>query len=88
LHETLVIGPISQVSQNFQAEAKGEITVVVAPADSPGVPEAPVDSSLIAAQYGCLTKNGLCSRRDAIRSLAKRYGMSARKVYSILEDAK
>jgi 16S rRNA (cytidine1402-2'-O)-methyltransferase len=88
MHETLVIGPISEVHKTFRAETKGEITVVVGPPEGARTSRTLVDATLLRSQYGCLTNNGDLSRREAIRSLARRYGLSNREVYSQLEESK
>ncbi len=88
IHESLVIGPINEVAKQFKGEPKGELTVVLAPKQSVAAAKGPVDPALLNVQYGCLTKNGDISRRAAIRDLARKHGISARMVYSMLEEAK
>jgi hypothetical protein len=48
------------------------------------VPEA----SALSAEFGHITKDGGSERREAIRELAQKYGISAREVFSLLERAK
>ena len=87
-HEELVVKPISIYLQQL-GEPRGEFTVVVAPSvDDRSTPRdlPPVDT--LVREFGELTKNGHGTRRDVIRDLARRYGLSAREMYRLLEEGK
>ena len=87
-HEELVKQPISRLLAHV-VEGRGEYTLVVsgaARANAPGL-EVPADAQ-VAAEFGELTNIGGLSRREAIRRLAERYSLAARRVYRIVEDAK
>jgi len=87
-HEEWVRGPISMVLEHVQ-EPRGEFTVVVdigqsTNSDSGSAPGADV----IMKAFGELTANDRSTRRAAIRTLARRYRMTANAVYAAIEDAK
>ena len=87
-HEELVVKPISLQLEHVK-EPKGEFTVVVSAPD-PSLrhhPELPGLDTL-ALEFGELTKCGRGSRRDVVRDLAERYGVSARDMYKLLESGK
>jgi 16S rRNA (cytidine1402-2'-O)-methyltransferase len=70
-------------------EARGEFTIVVGPAVVPKEMQAvSVSDDLMAGEFGQLTNNGAMTRRVAISMLAKKYGRSARDVYSAIERGK
>jgi 16S rRNA (cytidine1402-2'-O)-methyltransferase len=68
---------------------KGEFTVVLGP---PALSVADNNSGVQpinwADELGLLTVNGALSRRKAIATLAKRYGLRSNEVYAFLEQAK
>ena len=68
---------------------RGEFTVVLAGAQKaqPAVVSPPGSEQLLGEFYQ-LTKNGQLSRREAISSLAGRYGMPSRELYRLVEAAK
>jgi 16S rRNA (cytidine1402-2'-O)-methyltransferase len=90
-HEDLVRGPISEVLDALH-EPRGEYTIVIAPQTSEGSrqkPElAPPQPRDVAREFGLLTNNRGLTRRQAIAELSKRYRLSARAVFSALEQAK
>lgn len=87
-HEKLVIQPISaHLSRNL--EERGEFTVVVSGASEPLRGEDPTPSPpQLLAEIGHLIDKQPLSRREAIRTLAKRHGLSNREVFRLLEEAK
>ncbi len=87
-HESLVVRPIS--SHLLGAfEERGEFTIVVeGSATMPGTEKPRPAGGELAAELGQLTENGASSRREAIRSLAKRHGMSSNEVFRLVEQAK
>jgi 16S rRNA (cytidine1402-2'-O)-methyltransferase len=82
-HEELVVRPISG---HLQAPSlgRGEYTLVVSPA-VPVAVEVP-DSSALVTEFYQLTKTELSSRRAIIKQLATKYGLSAREVYTRIEQ--
>jgi 16S rRNA (cytidine1402-2'-O)-methyltransferase len=66
----------------------GEFTIVVGPsAGAASSLELPADAA-VAREFGEITEVSGLSRRSAISTLAKKYGASARQVYSAVERAK
>jgi 16S rRNA (cytidine1402-2'-O)-methyltransferase len=87
-HESLVVRPISWHLAS-SLEERGEFTVVVdrghmAQAKS----ELRPSPNELAHQLGQLTENPDLTRREAIRTLAKRHGLSNKEVFNLLEEAK
>ncbi|HTH01242.1 MAG TPA: 16S rRNA (cytidine(1402)-2'-O)-methyltransferase [Vicinamibacterales bacterium] len=87
-HENLVI---RQISGHLAAELeeRGEFTIIVAaapPRESERVP--PPSPQELAREIGQLIENEAIGRREAIRTLARRHGLSNREIFNLLEDAK
>jgi 16S rRNA (cytidine1402-2'-O)-methyltransferase len=87
-HEELVVRPISLYLEQLE-EPRGEFTIVVA---APGMTSEPVRAvpalPELLDEFGELTKSSSGSRREAVRNLAERYGVSSRDMYRLLETAK
>ena len=88
MHEKLVVRPISTHLRQLQEE-RGEFTLVVAGAKvgETGAQEVPAPGQ-VAHEFGELTNTAAVSRRAAIRTLAAKYSISSRDVFSLLERAK
>jgi 16S rRNA (cytidine1402-2'-O)-methyltransferase len=87
-HEELVVRPISQLLQLF-SEPRGEFTLVVAPSDREVTPSAELPAiDVLVREFGDLTNNINSSRRDVIRTLAQKYGLTSRDMYRLLESGK
>jgi 16S rRNA (cytidine1402-2'-O)-methyltransferase len=85
-HEEVRCGPISQMAL---ASDKGEFTVVVDLGETTKVAAAEgPDTERVAHEFGELTKSAAMSRRQAIASLSRKHGISAREIYAMLEAAK
>jgi 16S rRNA (cytidine1402-2'-O)-methyltransferase len=88
LHEELLVGTAEEVLSRLD-EIRGEFTVVVGP--PPAVPStegaAPSDDELW-CEFSALTAEVGTSRRNAVATLARRYGVPARDIYTALERAK
>jgi 16S rRNA (cytidine1402-2'-O)-methyltransferase len=87
IHEESVIGPISSLLPTLSTP-RGEYTCVVWPAlteINPALPVPPGPDLL--EELGQITKT-YGSRRDAIKEIARKYGMTARKMYTTIENAK
>jgi hypothetical protein len=71
------------------AVPRGELTLVIHPSNVRDEgPASPLDPAAIQAEFGELTKCGDIGRREALRTLADRYGRSVRELYDLLERAK
>jgi hypothetical protein len=83
----LVNGPISQVLGKLQT-IKGEFTVVIEPVktDRHEVP-APTAQEVAAIFYQ-MTNPRVLGRREAVRAVADKYGISPNSVYAAIEAAK
>lgn len=82
-HEELITGPISTVIGSLSSK-KGEFTIVVAPPDDE---KTRPDAEQILYEFGEMTKKET-SRRAAIKQIAKKYGLSAQSLYTMLEENK
>ena len=88
VHSELVVRPIS-AHLAADLEERGEFTLVVQGSSSrDSDPSSPPRGEQLRAEFGLLTNNGASSRREAIKTLAKRYGMSSRAVFDSLEQSK
>jgi 16S rRNA (cytidine1402-2'-O)-methyltransferase len=87
-HEELIRGPISVVLERLP-EPRGEFTVVVDIGRSTDEARRDLpDATQLAHEFGSMTANDRSSRRAAIKLLAKRYGVSANRVYEAIEQDK
>ena len=89
IHESYVISPISGLLAGGLGRPRGEYTLVIAPADPPPqhvnrLPEGPT----LLADFARLTDGEGMGRREAVRALATRHGVSGRTVYATLEAAR
>jgi 16S rRNA (cytidine1402-2'-O)-methyltransferase len=87
VHEELVVRPISQHLEIIR-EPKGEFTLIVAPPDPDDNRPDPPSSALVTEEFGQIVENAEISRRDAIRQLAAKYGLSTRAVYAMIEEGR
>lgn len=87
-HEELVVRPIS-AHLELLSEERGEFTVVISGIQPNTVkPKTAPCGSELALEFGQLTNIGGTSRREALRTLALKYGLPAREVFAMLEQAK
>jgi 16S rRNA (cytidine1402-2'-O)-methyltransferase len=88
LHEEFVRGTVSEVLGRLESP-RGEFTLVVAGAGEreTGSAQLPGGRALL-DEFGQLTENGRVSRREAVNTLARRYGVSSRTIYGAIETAK
>ena len=82
-NEELVTGPISSVIRLLKT-VRGEFTIVLAPTNDVHV--LPTNEEIV-QEFGCLTKISV-NRRDAVKQIAKKHGLSAQVVYQLLEQNK
>ena len=87
IHEELVIRPISAHLASL-GDSKGEFTIVVPSVSGAEKGGSRPDDSELAAEFGRLTENALVDRREALKTLAKKYGLPTRELYGIIEGAK
>ena len=88
LHQELLRGTASVLLGRLN-EPKGELTLVVGPNIAPvklGVK--PISDEFLAHEFWVLTKNIAPHRKEAIKTLAKRYHRSTREIYAAIERAK
>ncbi len=83
-HEELVVKPISEVLTYF-TEPRGEFTVLLAPARTPPIPQRSVTEAELIAEVGYLIETMALTRREAMRRVGKRHGLSPNEVYRMLE---
>jgi 16S rRNA (cytidine1402-2'-O)-methyltransferase len=88
-HEELVRGPISRVLEVL-GDPIGELTVVVdigQTTDITGSVGLPAATDL-STEFGVMTDSSGLTRRQAISKLSRKYSVSAREIFSKLEEAK
>ncbi len=87
-HEHLVVQPITaHLAQDF--EERGEFTIVAAGRSKTEVKDhTPPSAEQMALEIVHMTNTTSASRREAIRALAKRHGLSNRQVFNLLEESK
>jgi 16S rRNA (cytidine1402-2'-O)-methyltransferase len=82
-HEELVVRPISAFVSAPPAEI-GEFTLAIGPPDPQQEPPVAVDDILARQVFDELTKSGEMSRRDAVREVARRLGLTPNRAYALL----
>jgi len=86
-HEELVIKPISELTSHFQ-EPRGEFVLLLRPAGQDDKAELPSpvspDPELLRAEVGELTNNKGLRRREAMKEVGRRYGLSPNQLYDLL----
>jgi 16S rRNA (cytidine1402-2'-O)-methyltransferase len=82
LHEEVLRGPLSRVLGALGDDVKGEVVVVVGGDRGSGVP----DVAAIVDEAVVLVGDGM-KKRDAVRTVAERHGVSANALYRALLDA-
>ena len=80
VHEELVIGPIDEILAHF-SDPRGEFTIVVPPADDVKPSVVAPDLAQLRAELGYLINNDSTKRRQALKILAERYGMTVNDLY-------
>lgn len=82
-HEELFKGPIPEVIDSLQS-IKGEFTIVLSPQEPERIQPTTEDIVTFFAQ---VTKSS-GTKRQAIKQVAEKYGLSAQAVYKVLEENK
>ena len=86
LHESARVGPVSTLLESV-GTPRGEYTCVVWPAGGDGdAPRPPDGQALVDELDRVADERG--SRREAVKAMADRYGLSARAMYQAIEAAK
>ena len=87
LHETTLVGPVPSLLRSV-GKPRGEYTCVVWPAgpSAAEVPPPPDGRALLDELDGM--REVVDSRRDAVKALAGKYGLSARAMYQAIEAAR
>ena len=86
-HEELVKGPISEVVGRLQARGEFVVAIEIGQTAEQTQPKAAGDAE-IGSEFSHLTKFEGLTRRQAIASISRKYGMAARDVYSAVERDK
>ena len=82
-HEELVVRPIKMALDGLR-EPRGEYTLVIHPPTHGGSSANRPTKEAMAVEFGVLTKNDGLQRRQALRLLAKKYGIPTRELYDEL----
>ena len=85
IHEQLAIRPSSKWIEDLPT-AQGEFVVVVYPAEEVGKPQA--NDQTMADEFQSLIVDTAVSRREALKAIAERHGVSTRRVFDAVEAAK
>ena len=88
LHESAVVGSVSSLLESL-GTPRGEYTCVVWPADADAgdAPQPPPEGAALGDELDRMTDDRR-SRRDAVKTLAAKYGVTARAMYQAIEAAK
>ena len=86
-HQEILRGTAAELSTAL-GEPRGEYTVVVGPAQDTRETEVNADDGTIVADFCYSTETMGMTRREAISAVAKKYRLSSRYVYQIVEKAK
>lgn len=89
LHEDVIRGTPTELVRHFQSHSpRGEFVIVGAGADEQGETAQPAaDSTTLVLAYNRLLNDGL-ERKEAMRAVAERFGLSKRDVYQAVLEAK
>lgn len=88
LHEELVVRPISGHLASL-TEGRGEYTLVIGGSEAGAPPvRQTIEPSRITAELYQMTNFGAPSRREALKALAVKYGVSTKELYRLIERGK
>jgi 16S rRNA (cytidine1402-2'-O)-methyltransferase len=86
VHEELVVQPISEAKLHFQ-KPRGEFTLLIPPASGADAPHVPTPGpEELRLELGRIAKKSGSKRREALKLLAARYGLSVNEIYRLLES--
>jgi 16S rRNA (cytidine1402-2'-O)-methyltransferase len=86
-HEELVVGMPLELNERL-GEPRGEFTIVIPPVEAVNRTMTVASDESIALEFGEITKNDLGSRREAIRKVAEKTGMTPKAIFQALERIK
>jgi 16S rRNA (cytidine1402-2'-O)-methyltransferase len=87
VHETWTEGPVHRVEAP-PGEVRGEFVIIISPGSGGGEAGVLPSDSDVASLFGQLAKNAPGTRKDAIRAVAAKLGMSPKAVFAALERAR
>jgi 16S rRNA (cytidine1402-2'-O)-methyltransferase len=87
VHQEFLRGTAREILQQL-GTPRGEYTVVVGPLKAAGVGRMTVSDERLAAEFGHNTEIAGLGRRQAVSTLARKYGRPAREVYAAIERTK
>jgi 16S rRNA (cytidine1402-2'-O)-methyltransferase len=87
MHQQFLRGTAKEVLQQL-GTPRGEYTVMVGPVKTADIGHLPVSDELLAAEFGHNTEIIGLDRRQAVSTLARKYGRPAREVYAAIERTK
>ena len=86
VHEELVVQPISALLEHF-AHPVGEFTVLIPPQTGASKPRDSPSAAELGLELGDLTNKRHLKRREALKILAERHGLSVNALYKLLGNA-
>lgn len=87
IHETWTEGPVHRV-EALQGQVRGEFVLIISPESGSDNPRDLPSDLDVAALFGQLSKNPGGTRREAIRAVAAKLGISPKAVFDALERAR
>jgi 16S rRNA (cytidine1402-2'-O)-methyltransferase len=85
VHQEFLRGTAHELADRC-GDPRGEFTVIVGPAENaPETTRSPVSDEQLADEFGHTTETMGLGRRQAITTLARKYGRPARDVYAAIE---
>ena len=88
LHQEFLRGTAGELVERL-SDPRGEFTVIVGPVENKEVSSiTDVSDDQLAAEFGQSTESGGLGRREAVTSLARKYGRPSREVYAAIERAR
>jgi 16S rRNA (cytidine1402-2'-O)-methyltransferase len=84
-HEELVVRPISELRRYFSSP-RGEFTLLVPPKPQQAESDVTPTAAQLRAELGQLTNAKTTGKRDALKALATRHGLSVNAIYRLLDQ--
>jgi len=83
-HEDFVIRPIAQWAAE-PPRPRGEFVLVLFPAERQVAQPAEIDAAALATEFWHLTETNKANRREGLRQVARKHGLSTRQVFAAVE---